>query len=294
MNILNYMRSMFDTKEDLSNIIKNEREEKNTTPKYKSYSYTGGMWAPSATVKSDSKSETKENHSPSATLGFHSKSETEGEHSPSATLGHNSKSETKGYCSPSAALGEESISYTKNYESHSVTFKYDSVSCTEGEATFSIALGDNSLSETRGKDSIAYAVGYGSIVKAHDGFIVIAEYYIDQKPFRRKKIHAAQVGEKILDVIIEPDKYYGFDQVGKFRMFTEEEVFKKFKIIIDQYFFETRKLNFEKLTDNELENQITLLSKEIFLNKDESIKSLKKTQRECYIRELVRRDENRL
>ena len=135
--------------------------------------------------------------------------------SPSATLGDDSQSQTKGEdCSPSATLGKDSKSQTEGWGSPSAT------------------LGDDSQSKTEGQNSIACAFGEGSKVKAKDGFIVIAEYhYNKEEVFELKKIHTAKVGEKILGVTIEPDKYYGFDEKGKFRMFTEKEVYIFKKLI---------------------------------------------------------------
>ena len=87
-----------------------------------------------------------------------------------------------------------------------------------------MSIGKYSLSTAKGHNSIACALGYQSKVKAHDGFIIIAEYENIYWAYKLKKIHSAKVGEKILDVTIEPDKYYGFDEKGVFRIYMDEEI----------------------------------------------------------------------
>ena len=171
-----------------------------------------------------SKSKTKDINSPSATLGNKSKSKTEGWESPSATLGNKSKSKTKGRKSYSTTLGNNSKSKTKGEQAHSATFEEKSHSYTEGDGAYSVTLGSYSLSETKGENAITSAYGYMSIVKAHHGLVSIVEYKLKKEELVPKKTHSAQVGEKILDVTIEPDKPYGFDEKGTFREFTEEEV----------------------------------------------------------------------
>lgn len=84
-----------------------------------------------------------------------------------------------------------------------------------------MTLGKYSLSSTKGKNAITSAHGYGSIVKAHHGLVIIVKYDKNNNPLTS---YSALVGGKILDVTIEPDKYYGFDEKGKFREFTHEEV----------------------------------------------------------------------
>lgn len=198
--------------------------------RYKSYSYTEEAWAPSVTLNDDSKSETKIFRSPSVTFGNKSESNTYGVYSPSATLGTISDSYTEGICSPSATLGNDSKSKTKGDHAHSVTFGLKSQSYTEGKESYSVTLGWDSISSTKGEGAITCAFGKGSIVRAHDGDIVIAEYYrTEEGKIKRKKIHAAKVGEEILGVTIEPDKPYGFDEEGKFRQFTKEEILEIFK-----------------------------------------------------------------
>ena len=160
-------------------------------------------------------------YSPSATLGKNSKSETEGGDSPSAALGDYSKSYTEGYHSPSATLGFNSISRTKHLYSHSATFEYNSQSYTKGNRTFSITMGKYSLCSTEGENSIAIVLGRGSLVKAADGYIIIVEY---DKKGDIKEIYKAKIGETILGVTIEPNKWYGFDDDRGFRTFTENEV----------------------------------------------------------------------
>lgn len=165
--------------------------------------------------------------SPSATLGYFSKSKTKGAITPSCALGWHSKSETEGWKSPSATLGSNSRSKTKGKESHSATLSNDSISYTEGESAFSVTMGKYSLCSTAGKDSIAVVLGRGSLVKAADGYIIIIEY---DKKGDKKAIHVAKVGDKILGVTIEPNKWYGFDEFRKFRAFTEEEVNSEYKV----------------------------------------------------------------
>ena len=123
-------------------------------------------------------------------------------------------------------MGINSISSTKGCRSHSVTLEKSSQSYTEGEDAYSVTLSEDSLCSTAGKDSIAVVLGRRSLVKAKSGYIIIIEY---GKYGDIKAIHVAKVGDKILDVTIEPNKWYGFDDEGEFRMFTEEEVnlFKK-------------------------------------------------------------------
>ena len=188
--------------------------------------------SPSATLGDDSQSQTEGGNSPSATLGNDSQSYTKGWESPSASLGDKSQSYTKEGRSPSATLGDKSISKTKGFCSHSATMCRDSQSYTEGSQSYSVTLGNFSLSSTEGQNSIACAFGEGSKVKAKDGFIVIAEYhYNKEEVIELKKIHTAKVGEKILGVTIEADKWYGFDELRKFREFTEKEVYIFKKLI---------------------------------------------------------------
>ena len=132
--------------------------------------------------------------------------------------------ESKGHQVPSATLLEKSKSTTVGRESHSATLGPESESHTEGFQAYSVSIGKYSLSTAKGHNSIACALGYQSKVKAHDGFIIIAEYENIYWAYKLKKIHTAKVGEKILDVTIEPDKYYGFDVKGVFRIYMDEEI----------------------------------------------------------------------
>ena len=132
--------------------------------------------------------------------------------------------ESKGHQVPSATLLEKSKSTTVGRESHSATLGKKSESSTEGFQAYSVSIGDYSLSTTKGYNSIACALGFRSKVKAHDGFIIIAEYENTFSVYKLKKIHTAKVGEKILDVTIEPDKTYWFDKKGVFRIYTDEEI----------------------------------------------------------------------
>ena len=132
--------------------------------------------------------------------------------------------ESKGHQVPSATLLEKSKSTTVGRESHSATLGPESESHTEGFQAYSVSIGKYSLSTTKGHNSIACALGYQSKVKAHDGFIIIAEYENIYWAYKLKKIHTAKVGEKILDVTIEPDKYYGFDEKGVFRIYMDKEI----------------------------------------------------------------------
>lgn len=184
---------------------------------------------PGISLEGESKSKTEGHKSPSETFGNNSKSSTRRWHSPSAVLEGKSESSTQGNYSPSATLGDLSQSKTIGRESHSVTLGVKSHSYTEGDEAISVTLGWYSLSETKGKDSITSAYGYGSIVKAHHGLVSIVEYHKTYEGLVPKKTHAAQVGEKILDVTIEPDKPYGFDEKGTFREFTHEEVLEILK-----------------------------------------------------------------
>ena len=184
-------------------------------------SKTEGWYTPSATLKDNSQSYTKRDYSPSATLGIISESGTEGK------------------CSHSATLGFLSINKTKGEHAHSATFEENSQSHTEGEKAFSVTMGKDSLCSTAGKDSIAVVLGSGSLVKAADGYIIIIEY---DKKGNKKATHGAKVGDKILDVTIEPNKWYGFDDEFTFRMFTEEEVLE----ILETYYKNSRTI-LEKL-----------------------------------------------
>ena len=132
--------------------------------------------------------------------------------------------ESKGHQGPSATLLEKSKSTTVGRESHSATLGPESESHTEGFQAYSVSIGKYSLSTTKGHNSIACALGYRSKVKAHDGFIIIAEYENIYWAYKLKKIHTAKVGEKILDVTIDPDKYYGFDEKGVFRIYMDKEI----------------------------------------------------------------------
>ena len=82
-------------------------------------------------------------------------------------------------------------------------------------------MGKYSLCSTEGENSIAIVLGHGSLVKAADGYIIIVEY---DKKGDIKEIYKAKIGETILGVTIEPNKWYGFDDDRGFRTFTENEV----------------------------------------------------------------------
>lgn len=121
-------------------------------------------------------------------------------------------------------MGSTSKSLTLGYKSHSIAIGYGSNSKTKGESAFSVTFGNYSLSETKGDDSVAQTLGYGSIVKAHHGMVSIVEYLKTDEGLVPGKTHSALVGGEILGIKIEPDKPYGFDNKGTFRVFTEEEV----------------------------------------------------------------------
>ena len=208
--------------------IKKEKGTKSSITRYNSYSHTVKQYSPSAALEDYSKSYTEGRISPSATFGEYSKSITEAAITPSSALGWHSKSQTKGGYSPSATLGGGSQSKTKGKESHSATLENESRSYTEGESAFSVAFGYHSLSETKGKETITLALGHRSKIKALDGIIAIVEYHITDEGIVPKIMHCAKIGETILGVTIEPNKWYGFDKEEVFRVFTEEEVYSEY------------------------------------------------------------------
>ena len=194
---------------DDSKLFTKENKAKTVILGDRSESYTHGEDICNVSFGDRIKSETKGNKAYSAALGWSSQSYTQGDSARNVTLGDFSKSETKGNKAYSAALGWYSHSYTQGDGARSVTF------------------GWHSPSETIGRDTIACALGYGARVKAHDGLVIIAQYDKNKNPL---KTYSAKVGETILGVTIEPNKWYGFDEDGVFKIFTEEEAYSKYKV----------------------------------------------------------------